>query len=354
LLGFFIIGFEVNEMTGEQDNLYYTQFYSNAFPVNVFPGEGQVLGYKTNDFEKVMDNLLFLTDQTYSIKNFKKPMNLLVGQTSDSIIIGLNFDKAVVGNTSIMTLNKSQSNEKIEPFMEQAFLNEAALHIDTFIHIPFEVFNSIFNPVLRIFNDYSDLNTRIVQLIWVKTINQNLSKCIELIFKGINNNFYYGGTSMLVHPIFKAKDLTVDRNMCFCVLPFNKDRLEIFDEIIKPTLEKEFGINVIRSGNIFEPNLNIMESIWTYINQAGFIIADLSDRNPNVFYELGICHTLGKPVITLLDEESYKDDYEGKLPFDISSLNTIFYKNSGAGPQKLVEEIKKNVKALRTGKAYIE
>lgn len=341
-------------MTDKQENLYNKQFYSNAFPVNVFPGGGNTLEYNTNDFEKVIDNLLFLTDQIYSVKNFKKPMNFLIGQTSDSLVIGLNFNKAIVGNTSIMTLNEAQSNEKIESFMEKAYLNEAALNIDTFIRIPFEVFNSVFNTMLQIFDNYNDLNTRIVQLILAKSTIRNLSRCIELIFKSINNSFYSGGTSMLVHPIFKAKDLTIDRNMCFCVLPFNDDRLEIFDEIIKPTLEKEFNINVIRSGNIFEPNLNIMESIWTYINQAGFIIADLSDRNPNVFYELGICHTLGKPVITLLDEESYKKDYESKLPFDISSLNTIFYKNSGAGPQKLVEEIKKNVTALRTGKAYIE
>lgn len=119
-------------------------------------------------------------------------------------------------------------------------------------------------------------------------------------------------------------------------------------------LENNWGITVVRSGNILRPNLNIMESVWTSINQAAFIIADLSDKNPNVFYELGICHTLGKPVITLCDEESYKNDYNEKLPFDINSINTIFYKNTGAGPTKLVNEINKNITAIRSGKPYIK
>lgn len=182
-----------------------------------------------------------------------------------------------------------------------------------------------------------------------------MAKCLFKVKEGIKmSTSVYGGNGMWINPIFKAKDLTVDPNLCFCVLPFNDDRLEIFDEIIKPNLEKDYGLSVIRSGNIFEPNQNLMESIWTYINKAAFVITDMSDRNPNVFYELGICHTLGKPVITLCDQDSYEKDYGGKLPFDISAINTIFYKNSGAGPQKLIKEIEKNIEAIRSGKAYIE
>lgn len=69
------------------------------------------------------------------------------------------------------------------------------------------------------------------------------------------------------------------------------------------------------------------------------IIADMSDGNPNVFYELGICHTLGKPVILLCDEESKEQDYDGKLPFDLSNLQVIFYSNSGYGPTKLTNDV---------------
>lgn len=63
---------------------------------------------------------------------------------------------------------------------------------------------------------------------------------------------------------------------------------------------------------------------------------------------------LAKKVITLCDEESFEQDYKGKLPFDISTINTIFYKNSGAGPTKLVTNIDKNVTAIMQGEPYID
>ncbi len=217
------------------------------------------------------------------------------------------------------------------------------------VKLPVEVFKRIFTNLLFQFAGCQKTGQ------FVYNFSDEINQCIAAFQKEIQNSHsVYGGNGMWVNPIFKARDLSLDPNMCFCVLPFNDERLEIFDEIIKPTLEKNFSINVIRSGNIFQPNQNIMETIWTYINQSAFVIVDLSDKNPNVFYELGICHTLGKPVITLCDEESYEKDYDSKLPFDINAINTIFYKNSGAGPQKMVQQITKNVEAIRSGKPYIE
>jgi nucleoside 2-deoxyribosyltransferase len=42
-----------------------------------------------------------------------------------------------------------------------------------------------------------------------------------------------------------------------------------------------------------------MQDVWNHINKARIIIADLTTRNPNVFYEVGIAHALGKDVILL-------------------------------------------------------
>lgn len=158
---------------------------------------------------------------------------------------------------------------------------------------------------------------------------------------------------MNINPIFKAKNITIDEKMIFCALPFNSTRLEIFDEVIKPRIEKEFEMQVIRSGNIFQANMNIMESIWTYINQARIVIVDLSEKNPNVFYELGICHTLGKQVITICDEESLEKDYNSKLPFDIGAINTIFYRNRGKGMDDLVQKLNYSIKSVIEQRAII-
>ncbi|MDY5610743.1 MAG: hypothetical protein SPF32_04945 [Lactobacillus johnsonii] len=327
-------------------------YYSKAFPTVVFPEDEKVLNYNYIDFQKALDVLFRYTDLQNSVKFFQRPMNLLIGNTKNELIIGINFDRAVLNYTALTTLKNEIESENVKNRMQKIAFEELGFNVNVFIELKISLFNKIFDNLVdqfKIFDDYFNHKNYLLQYY----ISKELDICIDSIKKQIKN-VNYGGNGMWVNPIFKAKDISADPNLCFCVLPFNKNRLEIFDEVIKPTLEDNFKITVVRSGNIFKPNLNIMESIWTYINQASFVIADLSDRNPNVFYELGICHTLGKPVITLCDEKSYKDDYNEKLPFDINSINTIFYKNSGAGPTKLVNEIIKNVTAFRSGKPYIE
>lgn len=159
---------------------------------------------------------------------------------------------------------------------------------------------------------------------------------------------------MQFNPIFKARDLTIDDKMVFGILQFDNDRLEFFDSFIKPIIEDEFNLNVIKSGDIFDANSpSIMENIWVYINTSKFIICDLSGKNPNVFYELGIANTIGKPVITICDTKSYEEDYGGKLPFDISSNMTIFYKNTAVGAERFKSDLKAIIQSVITGQPTI-
>ena len=97
----------------------------------------------------------------------------------------------------------------------------------------------------------------------------------------------------------------------------------------------------------------ITKEIIEQIISADLVIADLPGSNPNVFYELGICHTIGKKVITLCDQESYEKDYNKKLPFDISSLNTIFYKKDLDGPQELVNKLIDYIKLMRPEESHL-
>lgn len=324
-----------------------TIYYSHSFPSNV--AIEKILGYKKEDFQKALDSLFFLLDTFSNERIFQKPLNIVVAKTNSKLILSMNTSKAILGFNSIAEIPGTLDENNAEQIIRKTVIRELGFDIELILKINLVFFRNNFDYFVYQFNQNQFDPKK------VYTFSSEMEEYIQKLEKQVKYyNLISGGNSMWVNPIFKARDLSLDPNMCFCVLPFNEDRLEIFDEVIKPTLEKNFGINVIRSGNIFEPNLNIMETIWTYINQSAFVIVDLSDKNPNVFYELGICHTLGKPVITLCDQESFDKDYEGKLPFDINTINTIFYKNSGAGPQKMVQQIIKNVEAIKSGKPYIE
>lgn len=117
----------------------------------------------------------------------------------------------------------------------------------------------------------------------------------------------------------------------FIIMPFNDRTLaKNYVEYIKIPLEKK-GFSVKR-GDDFNESHNIFEAIKKAITEANIIITDLSGDNPNVFYELGIAHQQEKYVIQVCQSDN-------EVPFDVSHLRTIFYKNSPDGFTKLFDQI---------------
>ena len=72
-----------------------------------------------------------------------------------------------------------------------------------------------------------------------------------------------------------------------------------------------------------------MRDVWEGIYGARAVIAECTGRNPNVFYEIGIAHTLGKPVI--LTTQTTED-----VPSDLRNIRYIHYQYTPPG-MKLFE-----------------
>src|SRR3982750_4784 len=91
---------------------------------------------------------------------------------------------------------------------------------------------------------------------------------------------------------------------CFVVGPIgkrgSKERIHadaLFNKIIKPAFASlKKNLYVVRADHISTPGM-IDSQIVTHLIEARLVIADLSTRNPNAFYELGIRHMVNKPVI---------------------------------------------------------
>lgn len=83
-----------------------------------------------------------------------------------------------------------------------------------------------------------------------------------------------------------------------------------------------------------------MFDIWDGIKKAKILIAELTGRNPNVMYELGLAHAIEKPVILLTQDIN-------DVPFDLRSLRCIVYNTKEPEwANKLREEITKYITAL--------
>lgn len=99
-------------------------------------------------------------------------------------------------------------------------------------------------------------------------------------------------------------------------MPFGSPFDRYFKNIFVPAIE-DAGLEAIRADSIFMPSA-IMPDIWRFLSEAKVLVADLTGRNPNVFYELGLAHALQKPVILVT---SNLDD----VPFDLRGLRVLGY-----------------------------
>ncbi|GEM_PF-5339487 len=108
-------------------------------------------------------------------------------------------------------------------------------------------------------------------------------------------------------------------DQCFVLMPFGakwSDR--IWMKQIKPIVEA-CGLPCFRADDLY--GNNVMEDVAKGITESRIIIAEITDRNPNVFYELGAAHALGKNVILLAQNEN-------DIPFDIRSHRCILYEDN--------------------------
>jgi len=108
---------------------------------------------------------------------------------------------------------------------------------------------------------------------------------------------------------------------CFVIAPIGlpqsatRDRSDkILRWVVKPAA-KACGYRAIRADQVPEPGM-ITPSIVRHLFDDPLVIADLTDQNPNVFYELAIRHMARKPVLNIIERGH-------EIPFDVSPLRAI-------------------------------
>lgn len=84
-------------------------------------------------------------------------------------------------------------------------------------------------------------------------------------------------------------------------------------EVIRPLfdeIERREGVRYIVQTPYDLGGDHVMNDVIYAIDRADIVIADLTDSNPNVFYELGICHSLGRASIALMEERQEKIEFD--------------------------------------------
>ena len=125
---------------------------------------------------------------------------------------------------------------------------------------------------------------------------------------------------------------TLPKPFVFVLMPFDKNFNDVYQLGIKKACDEAGAYAERIDEQIFKES--ILQRIYNQIAKADVIIADMTGRNPNVFYETGYAHALGKNVILLTQNA---DD----IPFDLKHYPHIIY---GGVITELIPQLEKRVK----------
>ena len=138
---------------------------------------------------------------------------------------------------------------------------------------------------------------------------------------------------------FSSFEVADSRPKAFVAMKFEEPYDTLYREVISKQAERDF--EVVRIDEKAGPGV-IFQDIQREIEQADVVIAEITPQNPNVFYELGYAHALGKPTILLAKRGS-------ELPFDIRSYRVVFYNDTIGGKPEVERSLQKHLEAVRQG-----
>jgi hypothetical protein len=123
---------------------------------------------------------------------------------------------------------------------------------------------------------------------------------------------------------------------CFVMMPFAEPIGGYYKLIYEPAISKA-GLRSVRADDDIFGTGKIMDQVWNGIHQAKVLVAELTGRNPNVFYELGIAHALNKPVVLVSASQA-------DVPFDLNHIRVIYYDmRDPFWGDKLIAKVAENV-----------
>ena len=120
-------------------------------------------------------------------------------------------------------------------------------------------------------------------------------------------------------------DLRIDESLVSVMMPYDEAFEPIWQTIERSC--KEVGVRCQRVKNIWEAD-TIIKDVFSLLFRSSVVIVDLSGKNPNVMYETGIAHTLGRAVIPI--SQSVSD-----VPFNLKHHRVLTYLANAEGLRQL-------------------
>ena len=142
---------------------------------------------------------------------------------------------------------------------------------------------------------------------------------------------------MGVTPVFGTPASRKETLDVFVAMPFKEELRPVYDDWIKKVCKK-LNKSVRRGDDLFTA-APMISKVWDEINTSRVVIADCTGKNANVFYELGLAHVVGKPVVLITQN---KDD----MPVDVVYIQYIVYEYTPPGMKSFEKKLTEALKQL--------
>lgn len=122
-----------------------------------------------------------------------------------------------------------------------------------------------------------------------------------------------------------AEHENIEPSLVSAMMPFHPSFDAVYSAL--QNIAKAAGLRCRRADDIWE-NPAVIQDVVSLIDRSKVVVCDCTGRNPNVFYEIGIAHTLGREVILITQAEA-------DIPFDLRHLRYVHYLNNSEGLDSL-------------------
>jgi hypothetical protein len=128
----------------------------------------------------------------------------------------------------------------------------------------------------------------------------------------------------------------VEPDLVSVMMPFNGNFNNVLAAVEMSCFEQ--NLRCQRADSIWDED-EIIQDVFSLIFRSRVVVCDFSNQNPNVFYEAGIAHTLGRPVIAITQ-------HEGDVPFDLRHRRFVKYLNNEEGLTDLSRKLSRRLRTI--------
>ena len=146
-----------------------------------------------------------------------------------------------------------------------------------------------------------------------------------------------GGKKIFFKPsVFEVPDTAIDASLVAVMMPFDSSFAGTHAAIGRACADA--GLKCQRADDLWE-HATVIQDVFSLIWRSSIVVCDFSGRNANVFYECGIAHTLGRPVVPITQHKS-------DVPFDLQHHRFLQYLSNIEGLSRLQCELAKRLQKL--------